>query len=146
MRVKRIPLDEPEGRKGKEKREMATQKFEVRHTGRPFGPAEMIEDRHFKRVASRHATLSAARKAVRRYRGEMAQHCGPSAWDNHYAIFALKATSLRATNYCYHCHAEITRTADWPAGTREPWIEMPRFCSPECERADNERYDKRITD
>lgn len=78
-------------------------KYEIRSTGRPFGPAEALEPVDFKFFLSRHATISAAEKKLSKYYGEMRKGCGQNAWDNHFSIFAVAPVSIEFTGYCPHC-------------------------------------------
>jgi len=83
-------------------------------------------------VASQHTSLSAARKAVARYRAEMRQACGPTAWNDHFAIFALKGLRLKTIDYCQHCGREMVEYADWGADCIEPRLQLSEYCSAAC--------------
>lgn len=106
---------------------MATYRFEIRSTGRPFGPCEPLSDGDFQYSISRHTTLSAARKQLRRESAEMHVRCGTgslAAWDDHYALFAIRATRL--TQECEIC--EHPFSTEWLAGSTAPHESL----CPEC--------------
>ena len=119
-------------------------KFEIRHTGRPFGPYEPMGDDDFQFTVSAHATLLAARKRLSVINAENAEVWGQNAWGDHYRIFAtedVRMTSQCATNRTWVYPNDDTNdgsyTAEcsnrcrfiWPAESSEPITE--RFC-PEC--------------
>lgn len=121
---------------------MAAYKFELQHTGRPYGPCERIPDRAWKPI-SKHTTYSAAQKAMARHERDMRRVLGPSAWDDHMTIVPLRDTTLYATWYCNACGRPITRSAPWPAHTRAPYIDPAYYCErPECQQAQHEELRK----
>jgi len=103
---------------------MGTYRFDLQHTGRPFGPCEVIPDWAWKRL-SRHTTLSAARKAEDRVRGDMHEAAGPAAWGDHFRVVPLRDTGLTRTHVCLgtirhdpspNCAVSVDVTITWPAG------------------------------
>lgn len=110
---------------------MATHKFEVKHTGRPFGPSERLEADDYTTI-SRHTTLSAARKRLNSEKAEMRRICGPNAWSDHFAVMPLVDTNMQGTAECYVCYKPVTIKYTWYAGTLNPWLDkLPAEC-PSC--------------
>ena len=112
---------------------MATYRFELQYTGRPFGPCEVIPDWAWKRL-SRHTTLSAARKAEDRARGDMHEATGPAAWSDHFRVIPLRDTVLQQTYVCLgtilhdpspNCAISVGVAQPWPAGELRPFPAMP---------------------
>lgn len=98
---------------------MSTYKWELRSTGRPYGPCEQLDDDDFSRL-SRHTTLSAARKAEQAERADMRRICGPNAWNDHYAIFPVGDTPMWADVECPICYAQHRIRYTWHANQRDP--------------------------
>jgi len=103
---------------------MSTYRFDLQHTGRPFGPCEVIPDWAWKRL-SRHTTLSAAYKAEDRARGDMHEATGPAAWSDHFRVVPLRDTVLQRTYVCLgtirhdpspDCVISTEVAIPWPAG------------------------------
>lgn len=86
---------------------MATYRFAVQATGRPYGPCESMERAKWADV-SRHTTLSAACKRLDRELDDMRRACGPTAWDNHFRVVALR--DLRLT---WECRCEGSHGRDY---------------------------------
>ena len=112
---------------------MGTYRFELQYTGRPFGPCEVIPDWAWKRL-SRHTTLSAARKAEDRARGDMHEATGPAGWSDHFRVVPLRDTRLTQTYVCLrtirydpspNCAVSVDVTITWPAGEPKPFPAMP---------------------
>lgn len=76
---------------------MARQKYEFQATSGAFGPGQ--SPRGWRGI-SRHATLSAARRALERDVEEMRLACGPNAWSHHQRIVAVVDVTLSAMHIC----------------------------------------------
>lgn len=134
---------------------MATYRFAVQHTGRPFGPTESIPADGWS-LYSRHTTLSAARKATKQALADMRESCGPGAWDDHYRVVALVDTtavfdltcggsiSPQGSKPCPNV-ASTRVTVPWPAGGPAPACPIPDGwqseyqCAACCQREEKER-------
>ena len=108
---------------------MATYRFQIRSTGRPFRPSEPLDDSNYQHIISRHTTLNAARKRLSRETAEMRARCDPhhgslAAWNDHYAIFALRDTLY--TMACPTCCRQFQQP--WESGHTAP---AERDC-PDC--------------
>lgn len=60
--------------------------YEVRSTGRPFGPCEKMDDDDFTTL-SRHTTYTAAVRALNAARADDRRVCGQNAWSDHFRVF-----------------------------------------------------------
>ena len=88
---------------------------------------------------SEHTTLSAARKALSKARGEMRSACGPNSWSCNFRIIALRNVTMRSS--CCDCETPENVTWVWPAG------EVCPYHSYQCDRcADYEYPDEQIGD
>lgn len=74
-------------------------RFEVQHTGRPYGPCERIPESRWQRIST-HATLSAARKRLLTEKREMRRTCGQGAWSDHFRVAAAAAVAETITFEC----------------------------------------------
>lgn len=116
---------------------MAQYKWEVRSTGRPFGPCEKLEAHHYS-LYSRHTTLSAARKAAHAAYAEMQRYCGPHAWSDHFCVFPAVPMKMVGAATCGVCGKERRVSYVWQPEEFDPWsrlrdslCEMCRRLSPE---------------
>lgn len=98
---------------------MAKYDWELRSTGRPFGPSEGLDDDDFT-LLSRHTTYSAAVKAESREYGDMKRACGQNAWSDHFAVFPLRNMAMQAGVECPICYTQHTIKYMWPANQRNP--------------------------
>jgi len=114
---------------------MASYRFQLQHTGRPFGPSETIPDGAWREV-SKHTTFQAARKARASVYAAMTSASGVNAWDDHYRIVALRDTGLTFNYFCLgpidclgkrpsDCADNAAVWLEWPAGTPEPSAPIP---------------------
>ncbi len=110
---------------------MATYKFALQDTDRPFGLCEQIPGTAWSE-GSRHTTLSAAQKALGKARAEMARYCGPSGWDRNFRIVALVDTTMTSSDYCPTCFRELRQSYVWPAGQTSPYATLPPCQNPIC--------------
>jgi hypothetical protein len=100
--------------------DMATYRYELRSTTRPFGPCERVSVEDYTALISRHTTLSAAERALERENADMVQRCGQSAWDSHTAIIPLRDVTLSQTERCVACGVESTISRVWKSGALRP--------------------------
>ena len=118
---------------------MATYRWELRHTDRPFGPMEKLDAEDFQYVVSRHTTLSAARKAEREAEAEMRRYCGQNAWNDHFHVFPLRPTPMKTEIRCVNCD-ELLEVRRW---TWEPMTFEPIFIVTLCDKC-REREEREI--
>ena len=137
---------------------MSDYTFAVQHTGRPYGdmdPAWEYADWH---RCSSHTTLRAAERAVETRRRETTKYCGPTGWNDHFRIIALRDVKMKVVvqcvghgGWCPHS-ASITVDAVWHEGDTRPTSADQRIddldgewlCS-DCEEANdriNGRFEK----
>ncbi len=102
---------------------MATYKWAVKSTGRPFGPAEKLEASDYT-LLSRHTTFDAARKRMEREQADMHRHCGQGAWDNHFHVFPLVPIHMHGTRYCYECDENHSIGYTWQPEEFDPFDKL----------------------
>lgn len=113
---------------------MATYRWAVRHTGRPFGPAEKLEPEDFKHVISQHTTYATAERRLVAERADMREACGLNAWSDHFGIFPLEPVRYTGTAKCRICGKRREVSFTWEPDTFDPWPELQDSLCPECEK------------
>ena len=94
-----------------------SRKFEIRHTGRPFGPCEPLCDEDFRYVEAAFETLQEARDyiAVNPVRSQ-------NGWWDHHHIFPTVDVKMRSDFRCDGCGRDTTKRYVWRADTRDLFV------------------------
>lgn len=101
----------------------------LRHTDRPFGPAEKLEAADYRYTISQHSTLSAARKRQSRERAEMQEACGLNAWSDHFGVFPDQPAPMQGEAQCPVCDTLRLVKFVWEPDEFSPWDNL---CDSEC--------------
>jgi hypothetical protein len=111
---------------------MSKYKFSVYQTGKPFSPAERIDETDYS-VVSNHTSLSAAHKKQSKLFSEMQRCCGQNAWNNHFAVMPINDIKMVTTSTCPHCSTMVKFKWVWMTNRLNPDFIPP--CA--CEYTDN---------
>jgi len=122
---------------------MATLKFSVRQTGRPYGPTERITATDYS-IVSKHTTLSAAQKKHSKLLSEMRQCCGQNGWDNHFAIMPIADIKMMQSSTCPHCFTTVKFKWIWEANQLNPHFIPPCACEYTDDAYHYDKPDKKI--
>jgi hypothetical protein len=105
---------------------MSDYKFAVEHTGRPYGDMDPAWEYADWYRCNSYTTLRAAERAVERREASMSRYCGPTGWNDHFRIVALRDIKTKVVVRCAghdgRCphRASITADAVWHEGETHP--------------------------